>query len=101
MKEVRPKMKRLFKKAQQRFTISDLTGVAIAIMVAAIVLGVGATILDNIQTTQTVNSTGFNTTGSGLTGLNTLASYIPTIALVAVAAIVVGIVLVFFSRRNS
>ncbi|KKM23574.1 hypothetical protein LCGC14_1613870, partial [marine sediment metagenome] len=36
--------------------------------------------------------------GFGLSGLNTMAEFIPTIAIVAVAAIVIGIILVFFGR---
>ena len=89
---------KLNKKAQQRFSINDLGTIAIALVVAAVIIGMGATILEKIQGTQVVNNTAFNTTGFGLTGMNTLAEFIPTIAIVAVAAIVIGIILVFFGR---
>lgn len=92
-------MKLLGKKAQRGFTINDLGTIAISLVVVAIIIGLGATILESIQDDQVVNSTAFNTSGFGLTGMNTLASYIPTIALVAVAAIVIGIIIVFFGRR--
>lgn len=82
------------------FTIQDLSGIGITLVVTAVVLGIGATILANIQSTQTANSTSFNASGYGLTGLNTLASYLPTVALVAVAAVVIGIILVFFTGRG-
>ncbi|KKK77107.1 hypothetical protein LCGC14_2856920 [marine sediment metagenome] len=90
-------MARINKKAQ-RFTISDLGTIAIALVVAAVILGMGATILEKIQGTQTINGTAYNATGFGLTGMNTMAEFIPTIAIVAVAAIVIGIILVFFGR---
>ena len=82
----------------QRFTINDLGTIAIALVVAAVILGLGATILEKIQGTQTVNKTAFNATGFGLDGMNTMAEFLPTIAIVAVAAIVIGIILVFFGR---
>ena len=88
----------LSKKAQA-FTINDLGTIAIALVVAAVILGMGATILEKIQNTQTVDQHAFNASGFGLSGLNSMAEFIPTIAIVAVAAIVIGIILVFFGRR--
>lgn len=96
-------MKALLKKGKlgkkgQAFTISDLGTVAIALVVAVIILGLGATILQSIQTGQPTDSAAFNATAFGLTGLVTLSSFVPTIAIVAAAAIVIGIILVFFGR---
>lgn len=91
--------KKLGKKGQA-FTINDLSSIGVTLVVVAIVLGLGATILASIQGGQTTNSVAYNASGFGLTGLATLASYVPTIALVAVAAVVIGIILVFFSRRT-
>jgi len=88
----------LKKKAQQRFTISDLGTIAIALVVAAVIMGMGATILEKIKSTQVVNGSAFNTTNFGLDGISVMAEFIPTIAIVAVAAIVIGIILVFFGR---
>lgn len=86
--------------SKKGFTISDLSNIGITLVILAIILGIGATILANIQATQTTNSVAYNTSGFGLTGLSTLGSYVPTIALVAVAAVVVGIVLTFFGRNR-
>lgn len=85
-------------KKSQAFTISDLGTIAIALVVAAIILGMGATILEKIQATQTADKHAYNASGYGLSGLSTLSEFIPTIAIVAVAAIVIGIILVFFGR---
>ena len=95
--EVPQNMRKINKKAQA-FTISDLGTIAIALVVAAIILGMGATILEKIQETQVTDKTAFNASGFGLTGMSTMAEFIPTIAIVAVAAIVIGIIRVFFGR---
>ena len=85
-------------KKAQAFTISDLGTIAIALVVAAIVLGMGATILEKIKDTQSSSTNATAISNYGLTGLNTMAEFIPTIAIVAVAAIVIGIILVFFGK---
>ena len=86
------------KKAQRSFSISDLGTIAIALVVAAVILGMGATILEKLRGMQTTDEVAYNATGYGLTGLSTMAEFIPTIAIVAVAAIVIGIIVVFFGR---
>ena len=92
----------LNKKAQMNgFTIADLGTVAIALVVAAVILGMGGTILEKLQAGQTVNGTAYNTSGFGMQGISTIAEFIPTIAIVAVAAIVIGIILVFFGRQQA
>ncbi len=90
-------MAKLNKKAQA-FTIADLGTIAIALVVAAVILGMGGTILSKIKDTQPANSVAANSTQFGLDGLITMSEFIPTIAIVAVAAIVIGIILVFFGR---
>lgn len=98
------------KKGQTGFSIGDLSGIGITLVIAAVVIGLGATIVTNIQTSgrgtafNATNSgtwtTAYNASGYGLSGLNTLGSYIPTVALVAVAAVVIGVVMVFFNNRQ-
>ncbi len=92
-------MKTIKNKKAQAFTISDLGSIAIALVVAAVILGMGATILDKIKSTQS-SANASAVSSDGLTGLNTMAEFIPTIAIVAVAAIVIGIILVFFGRQR-
>ena len=93
-------MSKALNKKAQAFTINDLGTIAIALVIAAVILGMGATILEKIQGTQTTDLHAFNASGFGLSGLNTMAEFIPTIAIVAVAAIVIGIILVFFGRQR-
>ena len=75
-------MKKMKRKAQA-FTLGDLGSIAIALVVAALILGLGATILASVQSGQSSGTAAYNASGYGLTGINTLASYVPTIALVA------------------
>jgi len=95
-------MVQLNKKAQRAFAISDLGTIAIALVVAAVILGMGATILEKLKDqADTVNGSAFNISGFGIDGLTTVAEFLPTIAIVAVAAIVIGIILVFFGRQQA
>jgi len=94
----------LKKKGQRSFTISDLGTIAIALVVAAVILGMGATILSKLQDLTTGNGTAgtasFNVSRQGIDGITTIAEFLPTIAIVAVAAIVIGIIIVFFGRQR-
>lgn len=87
----------MLKQKKGAMTLSDLAPVAIAFVFVAVVIGVGATVLADIQADQTVSSTAYNATGEGLTSLNELGSWLPTIALVIAAAIVIGVLSFFRS----
>ena len=78
-------------------SLSDLAPVAIAFVFVAVVLGVGATVLASIQAGQTSQSIAYNATGSGLSSLDELSGWLPTIALVIAAAIVIGVLSFFRS----
>ena len=82
----------------QRFTLEDLGSVGITVVVFAVVLGIGASILNNLQSSETAGTAAYNASGYGLSGINTLASYTPTIGIVAAAAVVIGILIFFFKR---
>ena len=79
--------------------MSNLVPIAIILVVASIAIGLGATVLTDIQTDQTADSYAYNASGFGLEGINTLGSYVPTIALVAAVAIVLGILIFYLARR--
>jgi len=102
--------------------MNDLTPIAIMLVVAAIALGLGATIAaqqaettcesgdgsynattDKCYTNSThiVEQMNYasNSTRYGMEGLNTFGSYVPTIALVAVVSIVLGILIFYLAKR--
>ena len=79
--------------------LTDLLPAAVAFVLIAIVGSVGALILQGFSTSSSVtaNSIAYNATQYGLKGINTFRSYLLLIALVIVAAILIGIVLVAFA----
>lgn len=75
-------------------SVGGLSDNAIALVVVAVTIGVGATILATIQGTQTANSTAYNASEAGLTSLGTFSTNLNTLALV----IIFGIILFFLGR---
>ena len=84
------------KTKQGQFSINSLGTVAIILVVAAIIISMGGTILDEIQDTQTADDADYNTTGSGLVAMTTLGGWLPTIAIIVAAAIIIGVVVTSF-----
>jgi hypothetical protein len=77
-------------KKGQNFDLLKLA--AISFVVIAITIGMGAQIMSTLQTSQTVNSTAYNASAFGLTSLTTIGQWLPTIALVVAAVVVLGFV---------
>ena len=91
----RPEMKGL--------TLNALTASALAIVVLVIVVAIGAQILGQIQTTQTVNSTEYNITGKGKDALKTYADWFSTIVVIIIAVVIIGLIIgafAFTQRRG-
>lgn len=103
--------------------IDALLPIGITLVVLTIALGLGSTVVDSVQTTQAEdnvgtlcgqNSTGgtggtllytgcgyaYNTSGYGLESLDEVASWLPTVALVVVAVVIIGLVMLFMRNRN-
>jgi hypothetical protein len=81
------------------FSLQEMAPLAISFVIIAIVLGIGATVVASIQATQgnsTSTTIAYNASGNGLTSLNTLASWLPTIAVIIAAAVVIGIIVAYF-----
>tara|TARA_Y100000310_G_C20639552_1_gene793110 strand:+ start:548 stop:835 length:288 start_codon:yes stop_codon:yes gene_type:complete len=81
------------------YQIGDLLPLAITFVVIAVAISLGADVLDDIQGTQDANSTAYNATGYGLQSMNTFAKWLPTIALVIVIAVIIGILIVYLANR--
>ena len=84
------------KMGKKGFTLQQLAPIAISFVVIAIVLGIGATVVEDVQDTQTENATAFNASGSGLEAIDTLANWLPTIGVIVAAAVVIGIIVAYF-----
>lgn len=90
-------MKKLTKKG---FQITEVPSLVVVLLVIAIVLGVGATILSQIQTTQTSGTLPYNVTQDGLESQEDLSGWQSTWVVIVAAAVVIGIVgrYLFFGR---
>ena len=74
------------------FSITDVPQLAIVLLVIAVVLGVGATILSQIQATQTEGTVPYNITQTGLESQEDLSEWQTTWVVIVAAAVVLGIV---------
>lgn len=90
-------MKFLGKKGQ--LGIGNLLPIGITFVVLAIALGLGATVLDSVQDGQTAGSYASNITTDGLSSVEEVSSWMPTIALVVVAVVIIGLVMLFMRNR--
>ena len=87
-------------KSKRGFDIFDLGTISVTLVVGAIILGLGATILEQVG--ETINISTANASSSSTLGVvGTLAEFIPIIAIVAVVAIIIGVVTGFFGRSVS
>ena len=81
--------------------LGEAPAAVIMLVVIAIVIGIGASILTTVQTGQIANSIAYNASGYGLTGMNTFSQWVPTIAIVLAASLVIGLVMAYLmGRRN-
>lgn len=87
------------------YTLGSLGAVAIALVVAAIVIAIGSEVLSDVQDKLTGASTytcgsngtaGYNATCGGLEGTETFGDWLDTVALILVAAVVIGIIATSF-----
>ena len=81
-------------------TMDALATFAIGFVVLAIVIAVGANVLTNLQSTQTINSVAYNVSGSGLSALNQFGTWFPVIVIAGIGAFVIGIIFTFFMGRG-
>jgi len=81
-------------------TMAEFGGIALAFVTVAIILAMGGEVLSQVQSSQTANSTSYNITGKGLTGMTTFGDWLPTIAIVIAAAVIIGIIVAYFAFRG-
>ena len=89
---------RIRKKGQM--TIGSLVPLGVAFVVIAFVISMGAEILQSLYDDQTASSYAYNATGKGLESLEELGSWLPTLALVVIAAIIIGVLITYLARGS-
>lgn len=106
-----------------QLSIGSLLPIGITFVVLAIALGLGATVLTSVQDTQATNNAGthcglnstggtggtllydgcgysYNISGFGLNSVDEVSSWMPTVALVVVAVVIIGLVMLFMRNRG-
>lgn len=80
------------KLAKKGFSILEVPSLAITLGVIAIVIGIVATILVQVQTTQTTDSVAYNITQDGISAIEDFGDWQTTWVVIIAAAVVIGIV---------
>lgn len=78
-------------------TLNEFGGLALAFVLVAIIISIGATILTQTRSTQTSNAYDYNITTQALTGADTMGDWLPTIAVIVAAAVVIGVIVKYFN----
>ncbi len=94
------KKKSFSKKGELAGWSALLTGGAIAVLVAVMVVVFGLQFLTETQSTFTTNSAAYNATGDGITGLARFTDNIGLISLAIVLAVVIGLVVGLFAYNR-
>lgn len=78
--------------------IANLSGYAVAFVVAAVMISIGSVIIANLADSSAIESgsTAENVTNAAQDGFQTFGDFMPIIAIVAAAAIVIGLLLTRF-----
>jgi len=83
------------------YSIGDLLPIGISFVVIAVALAIGAVVLAEVQDSDAITSGSFadNATESGLEAVDEFASWLPTLAIVVVAAIILGVLIFYLARK--
>ena len=81
------------------FDIQDLLTIGLVLVVTGIALAFGLGVMEDVQDGMTADSAAYNATADALEGVATLPANLPTIALVVVAAIIIGILVRYLFVR--
>jgi len=82
------------------FTISEMLPLGLTIVVLGIGLSLGLTVLADFRADQTSGSDAYNGTSDAIEGVNKFTAYLPTIALVVVVAVIIGILVRYLFMRG-
>lgn len=80
--------------------MSDMLPLGMTIVTVGIALSLGLTVLADFKADQTAGTNAYNGTASAEEGLVKFTGYLPTIALVIVVAIIIGIIVRYLFFNN-
>ena len=85
-------------RAVMKGNLAALQTSALAVVVLVIIVAVGAQILGQIRTTQTVNTTEYNVTNKGLDAMKTYGDWFTIIVIIIVAVVIIVLLTRGFGR---
>jgi len=80
--------------------VGDMHPIVLALVLVGITLGIGATVIAKFGATMTAGSVAENVTNKTLTALNDFSTWLSIIVIVIAAAIILGLVMTAFTRRE-
>jgi len=92
-------MKKLIKN-KGGFNVGDMLPLGMTIVTVGIALSLGLTVLADFKADQTVGTSAYNGTAKAEEDLVKFTSYLPTIALVIVVSIIIGIIVRYLFFRQ-
>ena len=89
-------------KSKKGFAVGDLAGIAIVFVLLGVTLAIGAYVLDQINTAGGFTAGGASATaiGNATSGISQLAQWLPIIAIVIAAGVVIAVLVNAFSSRG-
>lgn len=82
-------------------TLKDLPNVAITVLLAAVVVGIGATVMADLAATEVVNATNDGISDNGTKALVNVAKKLPIVGTITALAVVLGVVFTSLAFRRS
>ena len=83
------------------YSLSDLPQMAVLFVIASVIIGMGAKILQDVEldtyaASGNTNGTAVNAIRNGTAALGNLGEWLPTIATILIAALIIGVVVASF-----
>jgi len=89
-------LREVFGKKLHLFTVGDILPLGITFVVLGVVLAMGTYILAQVQNQLPVNSAASAAIGNATKGVATFGGWLPILAVVIIAAVVIGVILSSF-----
>ena len=82
-----------------KFSLQELLGIGFTLIVLGIGLAYGLQVIGDVQADFVADSVEYNATADTLTAVSNVTAKLPTIATIVVAAVIIGILVVYLFNR--
>ena len=98
---MKQEMKQVVKPQVAEFELGDLVGITITFVIIGIAITYGIKVQSDVRATQTVGSLAYNASTDAMTGTKKISDNLPTIGLIVVAAVIIGILVRYLLVRTN